>query len=230
MQILNELLFISSAVIIVIFDYIALYLGKDFLVASIVTQGLLANIFIIKQVSLFGLSVTCTDVFIIGIVLAINLLEEVYGKDASNKAVMSYLFSLLLVFSFKYLHLWYLPSANDFSQIHYQALFETSTRIILATFAVSFFSLQLDRFLYRLLSRYLGVSYLPFKNFFTTAVSQLLDTILFSWLALRGIVANMSHLIIFSYLVKILSLLVVTIMLSLTKSFIKQQKNWNKDN
>ena len=63
----NELLFFGSAVLIVALDFVALFLGKEYLLAAIVTQGLLANMFIIKQVQLFGLVVTCTDVFIVGI-------------------------------------------------------------------------------------------------------------------------------------------------------------------
>jgi len=214
---INETLFLGQILLIVFLDLLAAYLGREYLLSLIVVQGLLANFFILKQVSMFGLVVTCTDVFIIGMVLALNLLEEIYGKEASSKAINSYFFTLIVVFLFKFFHLSYVPASVDQTQGHYLALLSETGRIIFATLAVSFLSLHMDRYLYRLLSSKLDVRFLSLKNFITTAVSQLFDTILFSYLALFGIFASMWDLIVFSYTIKLVSLGLTTFILFILK-------------
>jgi uncharacterized integral membrane protein (TIGR00697 family) len=221
---INELLFLGNILFVVGLDFIALRLGREFLLASIIVQGLLANIFVLKQVCMFGLVVTCTDAFIIGMVLALNLTEEVFGKESSNAAINSYFFSLVALFGLKLIHLAYLPAPLDDMQTHYSSILKDTGRIVVATLVVSFASLHLDRYLYRLLSKRLNISFLFLKNFITTAISQLFDTIAFSYLGLYGLFPSMWDLIVFSYVIKLLSLCFITLILFLFKGVIKKIK------
>lgn len=221
---INELLFLINILLVVILDFIALMLGREFLIASIIVQGLLANIFVLKQACMFGLVVTCTDAFIIGMVLALNLMEEVFGKESSSTSINSYFFSLVALFGLKLIHLAYLPSPLDDMHIHYSSILKDTGRIVVSTLFVSFASLHLDRYLYRLLSKRLNISFLFLKNFITTAISQLFDTIAFSYLALYGLFPSMRDLIIFSYSIKLISLFFITLILFLFKNLIEKIK------
>lgn len=211
---------------------LALHLGPSFLFTSMVVQGICANIFILKEISLFGLSVTGTDAFMIGIILAINLLEEFYGTEASQKAISNYIFSMFLLLPFKFIHLWYNPTASDTTDPHFQEILASSGRIILSTLIASFISLKLDRKLYQILSLKLGSEFLIMKNFITTTISQFIDTILFSYLALWGIFSNLWELIIFSYAIKLISILLTSIILTTIRFFtaFKIYKNFIENN
>ncbi len=214
---LNEILFFISVICVFLFSLIALKLGKAYLTAMVIAQGLIANIFLVKEISLFGLAVSAADIFIIGIILGINLLEEFFDQNSASDAINGYLFSLALFFVFSIIHKTYVPTMYDTTHESFIQIFQFSTRIIFATFFVSFCSLHLDRFLYRFLSVFLGSSYLPLKNFLTGAISQFFDTVAFSYIAVYGLFSNIYNIIFFSYLIKIITLLLITPFLIIAK-------------
>ena len=59
----------------------------------------------IKQIDLFGFSVTCSDVFAIGGILSLNLLQEYFGKEAASRAVKVSLLALLFFAVMSQVHL-----------------------------------------------------------------------------------------------------------------------------
>ena len=72
---MNELIFLFHLVISLIFLGLAIRLGKIALGLYIGLSGVLANLFVVKQVQLFGLNATASDVFVIGGILGLNLLQ-----------------------------------------------------------------------------------------------------------------------------------------------------------
>ena len=73
---MNEILFFSHLFIVTLFVLIFLKLGKEAVIASVAIQAILANLFVIKQISWFGFEITCSDVFSIGSIFSLNLLRE----------------------------------------------------------------------------------------------------------------------------------------------------------
>ena len=73
---MNESIFLFHVITILVFTLIAFRLGKTALGSWICIQALCANLLVLKQVVLFGLHVTCSDVFAIGGILRLNLLQE----------------------------------------------------------------------------------------------------------------------------------------------------------
>jgi uncharacterized integral membrane protein (TIGR00697 family) len=49
--------------------------------------AVIANLFVLKQTVLFGLHVTCSDVYVIGSMLSLNLLQEHYGQREGQRAI-----------------------------------------------------------------------------------------------------------------------------------------------
>ena len=68
-------------IIISLFTVLALKISKETLVAMISIYCILANLFVLKQISLFGYHPTASDAFSVGAILGLNLLQEYYGKD-----------------------------------------------------------------------------------------------------------------------------------------------------
>src|SRR5581483_7233115 len=82
---MNELIFFLHLAIVLGFLYTSFKLGKEALIVWIAIQGVLANLFVIKQMHFFGFNVTCSDVFAIGSILGLNLLQRHFGKEVAKK-------------------------------------------------------------------------------------------------------------------------------------------------
>ncbi len=207
---INESIFLTQAVIIASFALIALRLGKDALVSFISLMGILANLFVLKQTTLFGFAATCSDAFSIGAVLGLNLLQEYYGKAEAQKAIfISFLF-LIFYTLMSAIHLLYAPHISDISHIHFYTLLHVMPRIATASLGVYVLVQYLDSQLYAQLRIRMPGKYLVMRSLISLAATQLLDTILFSFFGLYGVVDNLFQIIIVSYIIKLSAILVAT--------------------
>ncbi len=200
---MNELLFFIQVITVFAFGMVALRLGKTALVAWISLQAVLANLFVLKQMTFFGFYVTCSDVFVIGSILGVNLLREYFGKQAAVKALWACFFSMAFFVVMAQLHLMYQPSPFDTTQAAYQILLFPAPRLLLASIAVFFFVQQIDLHLFGYLKEKLTNLPLPGRNALSLALSQFLDTVLFSYLGLYGLVSSLWDIIAISFLVKL---------------------------
>jgi uncharacterized integral membrane protein (TIGR00697 family) len=221
---INELIFLLHAVVISCAALYALHLGKQALVAFISVQCILANLFVLKQTTLFGLTATCADPFTIGAVLGLNLLQEYYDRKSATSAVWTSFFLLIFYAVVSYIHLLYIPALHDTMQPHYVALLQFMPRITVASFSVYLFVQYIDTQLFGFLKKVFGGRYLPLRNMLSIGTTQLLDTVLFSFLGLYGIVHNIGQIIMISYSIKLLALAISTPFVALSKK-IRQQTN-----
>lgn len=214
---LNELLFILHAIIISVFALGALRLGSQALVAFISVQCILANLFVMKQMNFCGFTVTCSDAFTIGAVLGLNLLQEYFGREQAQRAIWIS-FGLLVFYAvMTHIHLGYIPSACDTMHGAYDTILRFMPRIIIASFAVYLAVQHFDSWLYAQLKRIFNSKYLVARNYMSISCSQLLDTLLFSFLGLYGIVDNIWHIIFVSYAIKMATIAIATPFLALSK-------------
>jgi uncharacterized integral membrane protein (TIGR00697 family) len=216
---MNELIFILHSVVIALCSLIALYGGSGALIAYVSLQCILANIMVLKQVTLFGLSATCADPFTIGATLGLNLLQEYYGRAVTKKTIAINFGLLVFYLIMSQIHLWYIPNGADTMQPHFVALFSVMPRLIIASFSVFLISQSVDYWLYGLLRRSRLSRFLVLRNYGSILISQLIDTVLFSIFGLYGLVDNIGHIIIISYAVKVLAILVAVPFIALSKKF-----------
>jgi len=207
---LNELIFLLQTSAIASGALIALRLGKEALVAFITLLCVLANIFVLKQITLFGLEVTAADAFSVGVILSLHLLQEFFGKKISKRAIWICFFTMAFYTITSQVHLLFVPTTHDFSQTHFYALLQFAPRIIFASLTSYLFVLNLDRFLYGKLQAIFGKRYIIIWSFFLLAFIQLVDTVCFSLLGLWGIVQHVSHVMLVSFAVKLIASLFVT--------------------
>ena len=200
---MNEVLFLIQTCLIVGFAWGALKLGKEALTAWVAIQALIANLFVLKQITFLGLEVTASDPFAIGSLLGLNFLQEYFSKEDARKATwICFFFMIFFVFASQ-IHLLFQPSLHDTSQSAFVTLLSPSPRLFLASLAVFFLVQQFDVRFFSLLKSWLPEASFARRVGMALIVSQLLDTVLFSFAGLYGIVASIVDIIILSFIVKL---------------------------
>jgi len=215
---MNEMLFFIQIFLILSFTLGALKLGQSALVAWVAIQALIANLFVLKQITLFGFEVTASDAFVIGSLLGLNFLQEFYSKEEANRATWICFFSMFFFALISRLHLYYEPSLHDTSQIAFQTILSPSPRIFMASMSVFFIVQQFDmRFFSWLKNRLPNLSF-SFRTAMALLISQFLDTFLFSFVGLYGLVASVFDIIVISYLIKLIVVFCFTSIIRLVKA------------
>ncbi len=137
---MNELVFVLQIAVLVGALFWAARIGKEALIALSVLLSVFANFFVLKQMTLLGWNVTCSDAFAIGGIFGLNMLSQAYGKEAAKKTIWISFFGLLFYAVFSQIHLLFVPSPYDTSQGHFAYLLSTAPRMLgasLATFLSS---------------------------------------------------------------------------------------------
>jgi len=214
---LNEIIFIFHCATITSFALVSLFIGPYALITFISVQCILANLFVIKQITLFGFTATCADAFTVGATLGLNLLQEYFGKEITKKAIWVNFFLLIFYLIATQIHLAYVPASFDSVQQHFTPILSLMPRIVIASFSVYFLVQMLDYYIYGLLKRIWNNKYLVIRNYCSIAFCQLIDTILFSFLGLYGIVEDVWQIIFISYFVKLISIIIATPFVELSR-------------
>ncbi|HBS48207.1 TPA: integral membrane family protein [Candidatus Dependentiae bacterium] len=221
---MNEILFLFHILIVFAFLIFSLKMGKEFLFSFIILQSILANLFVLKQMNLFGFEVTCSDVFAVGAMLGLNLLQEFFGVEFAKKAIYASLFFALFFCGMSLFQIFYIPSVHDINHCHYNAILSVEPRIIAASFFTYFVVQFLDLKFYAFLKKVFKKHYFIIRNSFSLVLFQLIDTILFTFLGLWGLVASVSDVILMSFFIK---LLIIFVLSPLVLLFVKVFKKWN---
>ena len=207
---MNETLFLTQALLIVGFALGAFKLGKEALMAWVAIQALIANLFVLKQITLLGLNVTASDAFAIGSLLGLNFLQEYFSKEEANKATWICFFFMVFFALVSQLHLLYQPSPYDTSQSAFLTILSPSPRLLIASMTVFFIVQQIDIRFFSFLKKRLPQSSFAVRAAIALVVSQFLDTIFFSFAGLYGIVASVADIILISFMVKFIVILFFT--------------------
>lgn len=202
----NLMLFLGSCALIAGFVWYFCYLGQSALSAWIAILSLLANLFVLKQIDIISLNATASDIFAIGNLLGLNLLQEKFGRKASQQAIWASFGCLLFFIIMSQIHLSYEPSLYDYTQEAYTTLLKPAPRILLASLFTFFIVDQVDSRLYQLLRQRFPTISMIWISGMTIVLSQLLDTVLFSFLGLYTIVGALVEIIVFSYVIKLLAI------------------------
>ncbi len=199
---MNECLFFSHIVLVIACVLGSIRLGKQALISLVILQGVFANLFVVKQMHLFCFDVTCSDVFAIGSVLALNFLQEIYGKEESNRAVKMACYGLLFFTAMGQIHLWYKPLSSDTTHSSFVSILSSSPRITFASIGVYFLVQKIDVRLFGFLKERWAGRHLALRITCSLLATQLLDTVLFSFLGLYGLVFSVADVILMSFLIK----------------------------
>lgn len=216
----NEFLFFFHVLLGMGFLLGALRLGRGALQAVIILEVVLANLFVIKQMRLFGFSVTCSDVYAIGAMLGLNLMQEYWGKEAARQCIKMGFWGLLFVTAMAYMHLLYRPFGGEEIQSAFSLIFASTPRIFLSSISVYFFVQRLDMALFGWMKQRWegGLGWRVGVSLFMT---QVIDTSLFTFLGLYGIVASLSDVILVSLIVKGMVIAMSSLVVGLSRRWVR---------
>lgn len=220
---MNELLFALHCGLVVIFVLIALRIGKEALIGWVAVQALLANLLVTKQITLFGCNATGSDVFAVGSILTLNLLQEYYGKQQAKKAVWLTFLAMAFLAVMSQIHLLYHPSSYDTAQEAFVKIFSAAPRLLFASLAVSFLVQQIDIRIFGFLKRKLSKTALPWRNAISLTLSQLLDTVLFTLIGLYGLVDSLFEIIVISFILKMVVISVLSPLTAFSKRLLPDE-------
>ncbi|ANV97837.1 transporter [Helicobacter enhydrae] len=228
----NEILLILS----VLLTYSALlalhqWCGKEGLVGFMVFASIVANIEVMILVRAFGIEQTLGNVLFASTFLITDVLSEIYGKESAKRVVKIGIFAnaLFLIFS----QLWLFYTMQDVQNLqHFESIFANTPRIIIASLLVFAIASYVDVWLYHFwwdLSERIWHNRsrgLWLRNNGSTLISQLLNTLLFSFGAFYGIypldvilqIALSSYLIFFILSVLDTPILYLFVYLTKTKT------------
>ncbi len=198
----NELVFGLQVLSAFFLTAFFLRLGKEALFVWMGLLSLLANLFVSKQITLFGLDVTASDVYAVALILTLNLLQEFFGKEEAKKGGQIAIMAQVAFLLFSELHLALTPNSFDTASSAYDLLLGVYPRLLLASCATLYIVQRFDRaFFSFLLLRWKSASF-TVRNAVAVAVSQCLDTALFTVLGLYGLVASIFEVFVMSFLIK----------------------------
>ena len=186
----NELIFVLT-VLIYLGSVLGLYkiFGKNGLYAFSIFATLLGNIAVCKNVDIFGVATTAGNILYAATFLVTDILSEKYGKKEASKAV-AYSFSIMILWMLgTQLILWFTPNANDYINESLKVVFGLVPRITIASLAGFICSQNLDVFLYHYIWSRTGndKTKLWLRNNGSTLTSQLIDTVIFTFIAFWGV-------------------------------------------
>ncbi|MCF7803500.1 MAG: queuosine precursor transporter [Candidatus Marinimicrobia bacterium] len=182
----NELLFLIMSLIGLVFTLFCFRMGRIWLYAYVGVAIVLANIFVTKQIMLFGLSATGGNVMYGTIFLATDLLSEHYGKFYARRAVFIGFFAAIIYLVMSQLMTAFTPAEYDTVHNGMQSIFSFAPRIILGSLTAYLASQLYDVWFFHFLKERTQGKLLWFRNNLSTWVSQLIDSVIFTLVAFFG--------------------------------------------
>ena len=189
----NEILLIISVVVVyggtILFYKLQ---GLNGLYSWTVFATISANIEVLILINAFGMEQTLGNVMFASSFLVTDIISEIYGKKAANKAVNIGIMASFMFILVSQLWLMFTPSENDWAMPSISAIFSNTPRLMLVSFLVYAVCQRLDVWLYhkwwQLTDKKFNdhSKYLWIRNNGSTLISQLINTILFNVGAFGG--------------------------------------------
>lgn len=214
---MNELNFLLHTLSVIGLSIYLSTRGIHFLLGWIGLLAVMANLFVTKQTDLFGLTVTCSDVYAVGGMVSLNLLQEFYGRTYSKQAI-SLSFTFMLAFGLMgQFHLLYHPSIVDETHASFLQILSSTPRLFAASISTFWIVQRIDLALFQFFQfNYPSLS-LGVRSGISISISQTIDTILFTFLGLYGMAADLGDIIIVALAIKFIVILTASPLLSLAK-------------
>jgi len=183
----NELVFLFMTVFVLSCSLFAFRMGKVWLYSFIAINIVLANIFVTKQFTIFGIAATGGNITYGSIFLSTDLLCEHYSKKEGKRAVYIGFFAALFYLVSSQVIMLFKPNAYDMAHSSMKVIFSFAPRIILASLIAYMVSQMNDIWLFHFIKEKTGGKFLWLRNNGSTWVSQLIDSITFNIVAFLGI-------------------------------------------
>ncbi|MDN3504844.1 MAG: queuosine precursor transporter [Rhabdochlamydiaceae bacterium] len=220
---MNELLFFGHLALIIGLVLGAVRLGKEALITVICLFAVLANAFIMKQTTLFGLNVTCTDAYAVGSLLALNILQQYHGEEIAKKAANLSLFSLLAFAILSLIQMLYVKSPFDHASSAYTTILTHSPRIVSASVLTFYVIQRFDILFFKMMRKTLPNWPVFLLIAISLVITQSCDTFMFGYLGLYGVVHSVWQISIMALVIKFFAIFFMAPLSGLSKYVIKKE-------
>lgn len=169
------------------------FFGKTGLMAFTVFATIAANIEVLICIDAFGMSQTLGNILFASTFLVTDILSEVHGKKQAQKAVNIGIATSITFILISQSWLLYTPNGEDFAFSSIQLVFSNTPRLMLSSFLVYAISQKFDVWFYHKVWAFTTKlsgdrrKLLLVRNNASTLISQLLNTILFTFGAFYGV-------------------------------------------
>lgn len=190
---MNELLLIASLLVVYGGVLLAFRLfGKTGLYCFTCIATITANIEVLILVNAFGMEQTLGNILFASTFLVTDILSEIAGKKEAQKAVNLGIFTSVLFIVISQSWLLYQPSANDWAQEPIRSIFSNTPRLMIVSVLVYAICQRFDVWAYHKWWNFTKTKFGDEKRFLwlrnngSTLISQLLNTILYTFGAFWG--------------------------------------------
>lgn len=215
----NEILLIVS-LIVVNFTVVAFhkFLKEEGLYVWTAIATISANIEVMIIVNAFGMEQTLGNILFASTFLVTDICSELYGKKSAQKAVYVGIAVSAAFVVISQTWLLYVPNSSDFIMPHMKAVFSNTPRVMIVGLVVYAVVQMFDVWVYHkwweLTTRLTGDNhrFLWLRNNGSTLLSQLLNTVLFTWGVFFGVyeTKTLINIAIASYVIFIVTSLADT--------------------
>lgn len=204
---MNQLILLFHITTVCSLTLLALRFGKEAMIAWLCLLAVSMNLFVLQQVTIFGLDVTSSDALGVGYLLGLNLVQEFFDKNSAHKTVWLSLFIGCAFLLLSFIHLSYQPNGYDQAAPHFHSLLKPMPRILFASL-FSFLLVQLiDLSVLTFLKEKFKGKFLTFRTTIALLLSQAIDTVLFSYIGLYRLVESVLDIILLSFAIKVIVIL-----------------------
>lgn len=224
---MNELILLAYCFIVGSATLGALRFGKEGLIGFICVQAILVNLFVSKQITLFGFTATAADALAVGITLSLNVLQEYYSRSAALSAIWISFYCAVFYTILSLFHIAYIPAPSDTTHQIFSVLLLPMPRIVIASLLTYLIVQYLDTQIYFFLKKKFHAHYFILRNYSSLFFTQFLDTVLFSFLGLYASTQSLTQLstvfdiIKVSYIIKAVVIIFTVPYVRFARSFIK---------
>ncbi len=160
--------------------------GKTGLYVWISMAIILANIQVMKTIRFFGLVTAMGNIIYGTTFLATDILCENHGRREARKGVLTGFFVLLLTTLIMQISLMFIPDETDTLSPALEQIFGLLPRITVASLTAYVVSQLHDVWAFDFWKRKTEGRHLWLRNNLSTLVSQLMDNVIFTWIAFVG--------------------------------------------
>lgn len=161
--------------------------GKTGLYIMTAISTIVVNIQVLKTVQLFGMVATLGNILYGTTLLNTDILSEIYGDKKSRVAVHTGMFATVVTMVTMYIALKFTPHESDFVQESLVTIFSIFPRVAIGSMVAYVLSQHHDVWAYAFWKkRFPKLSQMWIPNNFSTIVSQLIDSVVFCFIAFWG--------------------------------------------
>ncbi len=190
----NEILLILSLIITYSAVLLLFYLfRKQGLYLWTVIATIAANIEVLIVVNAFGMEMTLGNILFASTFLVTDIASEMFGKKSAQTAVWLGIATSVCFILISQSWMLYIPNENDFASPSIRTVFSNTPRLMIVGIVVYVIVQLFDVWAYHkwweFTSRKFGNSkkFLWLRNNGSTLISQLLNSVLFTWGAFLGV-------------------------------------------